>query len=284
MILLRRLRTSEAIPPAFRGERRIAKMATLLASPSSERRFDAGYWKAAKQQLKLESGGKRAYCEAPAAAVAHGDVEHFRPKTVYWWLAYCYDNYVYACQICNQVSKGDAFPTRAARMPEPVVADGATDEERVRFIRCLAPDPLNEPDGLAWAEFECAMLAEQAELLNPYHDVPETHFAWRADPVLKEVVLCAKDGSAESARIVAAAEKYYGLNREELKRWRWRTYEMIETLARVLDDPRIDAPLQKRVRAQIHSMLSHEGEFAGMARYFPHTQWRLDLPAWDDPA
>ena len=127
MTKLERLRTAAAIPPAF--QRRGPYRQVSRADPGTYRRharvqFDV--WKAAKPQLKLETGGKCAYCESPTDTVAHGDVEHFRPKSKYWWLAYCYDNYLYACQICNQVHKGDEFPIHATSglwtgpaLPEP---------------------------------------------------------------------------------------------------------------------------------------------------------------------
>ena len=47
--------------------------------------FKSTVWKAGKPQLKRETGGKCAYCESPTDTVAHGDVEHFRPKSKYWW-------------------------------------------------------------------------------------------------------------------------------------------------------------------------------------------------------
>jgi hypothetical protein len=46
--------------------------------------FNSNVWKVAKPQLKLESGSKCAYCESPTDSVAHGDVEHYRPKSKYW--------------------------------------------------------------------------------------------------------------------------------------------------------------------------------------------------------
>ncbi len=114
MTKLERLRTAAAIPPAFRGAGRIAKSLELIQRRAGGTlEFNSNVWKAAKPQLKLETGGKCAYCESPTDTVAHGDVEHYRPKSKYWWLAYCYDNYVYACQICNQVHKGDEFPIHA---------------------------------------------------------------------------------------------------------------------------------------------------------------------------
>ena len=83
---------------------------------------DSAVWKAAKPQLKAESFGKCAYCEAPTSTVAHGDVEHFRPKDTYWWWSYCYFNYAYGCQVCNQSNKGTKFPLRTdgVRVPAPV--------------------------------------------------------------------------------------------------------------------------------------------------------------------
>ena len=115
MTRIERQRTAAAIPPAFRGAGRVAKSLELIQGRAAGTlEFNATVWKAAKAQLKRETGGKCAYCESPTDTVAHGDVEHYRPKSKYWWLAYCYDNYLYACQICNQVHKGDEFPVHAS--------------------------------------------------------------------------------------------------------------------------------------------------------------------------
>jgi hypothetical protein len=114
MIPLTRIRS--AIPAAFRGEKRIQQLRLLAAAVAQgKREFHSEYWKKAKKQLKAESHDKCAYCEASVAVVAHGDVDHFRPKSTYWWLAYCYDNYAYTCQVCNQIYKGDRFLVRGVR-------------------------------------------------------------------------------------------------------------------------------------------------------------------------
>ncbi|MBI1786218.1 MAG: hypothetical protein HYR60_01540, partial [Acidobacteria bacterium] len=114
MIRLQRARTPDAIPAAVRGRTRIGRNLELLraAQVAATFEFKPGYWKDGKARLKAETHGKCAYCESKIDTVAHGDVEHFRPKSVYWWLAYCYDNHLYACQICNQVFKKDRFPVR----------------------------------------------------------------------------------------------------------------------------------------------------------------------------
>ncbi|MBV0882133.1 hypothetical protein KTQ42_22920 [Noviherbaspirillum sp. L7-7A] len=52
----------------------------------------------------------------------YNDVEHYRPKTSasrlpgcslthgYWWLAFTWENLLYACPNCNRSSKNDKFP------------------------------------------------------------------------------------------------------------------------------------------------------------------------------
>ena len=49
--------------------------------------------------------GKCAYCEQ---WVEQSHVEHYRPKKIYYWLAYSWDNLILACPTCNQ-HKGTNF-------------------------------------------------------------------------------------------------------------------------------------------------------------------------------
>ena len=104
--MIRLTRDRSKIPAAFRDQELIRKNQSLLDAKAAGIALNAAYWKGrdhwkkAKPRLKAESFGKCAYCDSPAGAVTHSDVEHFRPKSIYWWLAYCFDNYLYACQIC----------------------------------------------------------------------------------------------------------------------------------------------------------------------------------------
>jgi uncharacterized protein (TIGR02646 family) len=50
------------------------------------------------------------YCEQHLPENDRGDVEHFRPKSLYRWLAYAFDNYLLSCSICNRQLKKDKFP------------------------------------------------------------------------------------------------------------------------------------------------------------------------------
>ncbi len=98
---------------------------------------------------------KCAYCEMKLSS--YGDVEHFRPKnaiyklktrggqrgantskertywmdgekpgtwdTGYWWLAYDWDNYLVACEICNQQYKSSLFPVHGGHRRRPQKGD-----------------------------------------------------------------------------------------------------------------------------------------------------------------
>lgn len=77
-----------------------------------------------KQKLVAAQHGKCAFCESKLRHIAHGDIEHFRPKAGYlqaagekplkkpgyYWLAYDWTNLLFACQICNQQGKKNLFP------------------------------------------------------------------------------------------------------------------------------------------------------------------------------
>ena len=268
MIRLTRVRTASAIPAGFRGQKRIDRLQELIAfSAAGTFDFKSTVWKAAKNQLKRETHGKCAYCEAPTSAVAHGDVEHFRPKSVYGWLAYCYENYTYSCQICNQTYKADNFP-----IDGPLMAHG--DLAQIAF---LTPDPFDESAGMTYADFQAACAAEEAHLPDVYADDVESLLAWEADAVKKEVIGGARPGSAASARAVAAVDQFLGLNRAELKGLRWSVYQDLDIFREALGVLPDGHPIAVRVVDRIKAMMDGSGEFAGMVRYFVRDVWQLVL-------
>jgi hypothetical protein len=262
MIRLTRDRTAQAIVAGFRGAQRIKRERELLDRRAAGLEPRSQVWKTAKEQLKLEADGKCGYCEGKASHVAHGDVEHYRPKTTYWWLAYCYDNYVFACQICNQSYKGAQFPMAGVPMPVPQIEANA-DLDAVAGT--LAHDPL---DAAAVARFDAAARAEQASIPDPYGDDPERLFSWSADDALGEVEIRPRDRSPSAMRAHDAAERCLGLNRDELRSWRWEIYEVAILLADTVASGQLDAALQGRSEDRLRQMMSVTGEFAGMVRFF----------------
>jgi hypothetical protein len=264
MIQLQRTRTAPAIvakytmPVLLKWEQELIDMAKLVSNKKTPYSFKEDYWKAAKRQLIAESFGKCAYCEAPTNTVAHGDVEHFRPKSRYWWLAYCYDNYLYACQICNQKFKGDEFPVTGTRWIEPNLATVAAGE--------LGVDPLGGPTALN--TFLQISAQEQADLPNPYYVDPESFFIWRADDILKEVEILPNPTHPDAARMHRAVEQYYGLNRKELKGLRYQAYAKFEVLKLASKLNTLSAELARKVELQVQQSKMPEAWFAGMNRYF----------------
>ncbi|MEM9558495.1 MAG: hypothetical protein AAGC60_29855 [Acidobacteriota bacterium] len=275
MIRLERQRTAAAIKVGYRGQNRIRRERELLDRHLAQEKPRSAVWRGAKDQLRSESGGKCAYCEGKAEHVAHGDVEHFRPKSKYWWLAYCYDNFLYSCQICNQSHKSNHFPPHhQPRLPEPALPPTPRPADLDDLAGTLAPDPL---DTTAVDQFRSDCRAEGAHLLNPYEEDPEALFAWRADSVLREVELVQRDASSGSAAALEAAETFLGLNRDELKRWRWEVYETAETLALTVLSGRLQPALRRRIEDKLQRMMSTEGEFAGMVRFLVRENLGLAL-------
>jgi uncharacterized protein (TIGR02646 family) len=76
-------------------------------------------WTDAKDRLKKVSHGKCWYCEARQER-SDNAVDHYRPKSIYPWLAYELTNFRFACTFCNSIrtnpetgesaGKGNHFP------------------------------------------------------------------------------------------------------------------------------------------------------------------------------
>ncbi|MBI3273087.1 MAG: hypothetical protein HYZ53_29120 [Planctomycetes bacterium] len=110
-------------------------------------RFDERIWKRHKSAFIAAQHGKCGYCEV--SSLNHpGAVEHYAPKsaiqelaaegaelaptatvhkrktrtlcdTGYWWLAYNWDNWLFACERCNSAWKRGLFPIREKRRMLP---------------------------------------------------------------------------------------------------------------------------------------------------------------------
>lgn len=274
MIKLQRDRNT--IPPSFRDPGRhgrirelfeAARAGTLKDKPVKERLFSSARWKDAKPALQRDTSGKCAFCETPTTAVYYGDVEHFRPKSTYWWLAYCYENYLFSCRVCNG-KKGDQHMLANAQVSGPAVA-GLSDAALFALALKTSPDPTDHP---ALNALATALTAEGAFLPNPYEHDPEPYFVWKADPVLREVSIAANPAQPGSHNALQAAEDVLGLNRDELRTLRWQAYE---GLSRLRDIAALGGPTKPMVIDFLSSLAKSEMPYAGMVRYFARDQWGL---------
>lgn len=266
MIKLKRARDAASLNVGFTGDGLFTKLTAL-----AQARIDThdkiewegvlGDWKKMKPVLKRDSFDKCAYCEASTADVAHGDVEHFRPKSVYWWLALCVDNYVFSCQLCNQTYKGDRFPIGGVQLAGPKLPLKLPKSKaaRKKLIATLSPDPATANEASLLFEW----LAEDPDLPHPYLEDPEPLFAWAAVETNEEVLLVPPDNaSPRAARAVQAAIDYLGLNRETLARSRYFVYRSFKSEVRNWKHG--DQESLKDIRYMCQS----KHPFAGMCRYF----------------
>ena len=274
MIRLKRRRGPTQVPKRFQVPKttEAAKvLATIYygAQTTGKYAFDSGAWTAAKRVLKADTGGKCAYCEASTQIVAHGDVEHFRPKSVYWWLAFVFDNYLFSCQICNQSYKGDKFPIAGAVLAPPAMPPampaGAT-------LAGLLASLVIEATAVTDDQIRALWNIEDADLPNPYLEDPEILFSYEADDLNREIWL-RSTGSARADRALAAVEGILGLNREDLRRQRYADYRSFFLLRATLGQLKPD--LRQEVLGELRLQQSQKQPFAGMKRYFAR--------AWDLP-
>ena len=283
MIRLRRSRLKTDIHANFHGEKKRAFEEELLIDQRRIRRgeiqkhnFKGNRWNPAKKQLLAETGDKCAYCEAPTSVVTFGDVDHYRPKSIYWWLVYCYDNYLASCQICNQRFKRDAFPIQNRKMRGPIIRRNTTDAFIASKAGTIGPDPLDQDEV---NDFIYQHKLERPRLLNPYFDDPAEYFAWRADDVLKEVEVTPNSENfqvevivntenPEVESIAAASIQYYGLNRKELKDHRYTFYSFYSQYRQRLESDQIPSEARTALINLIEKMKAPEAPFAGMIRYF----------------
>jgi|GEM_PF-6389171 len=110
-----------------------------------------------KEALLNSHHGKCAFCESKVKYLAHGDVEHFRPKAGYeqgygfnldgyFWEAYAWENLYFSCQVCNQLHKKNKFPVL---LNDQLVEVRSTAVRKVSEERPVLIDPGVEDPRLA---------------------------------------------------------------------------------------------------------------------------------------
>jgi hypothetical protein len=135
----------------------------------------------------------------------------------------------------------------------------------------LTPDALDLTAGHALDDFLVAAAKEKAGLVNPYVTDPDPLFKWIANDTLKIVMIAPASNKVAAMRAFAGAKASYGLNREELKRTRWKTYAeflVMKDSLKAFETAGIEPALQQRIRDQILAMTKVDAPYAGMVRYF----------------
>jgi uncharacterized protein (TIGR02646 family) len=105
--------------------------ATLVNAPvpTSAEEVRESIYKAddVRQQLEIDQHYKCAFCECYLPLQYH-DVEHFRPKSHYYWLGHNWKNLLYSCERCNRSYKKTNFPLAAGSVQANSLSDDLTQE------------------------------------------------------------------------------------------------------------------------------------------------------------
>ncbi len=193
------VRITRPLAPADWAAMEAAEVARVRALPEADRIGELGTkYRGAKQPMHRAQHRKCCYCEK-AIEAAYNDVEHYRPKRLYWWLTWRWSNLLVACPNCNRSGKSDQFPLL---------------DERTR----LAPE--DEPPG-----------DEQPLLIDPGSDDPLDHIRFRPDPnVPGRWTPYARAGSKRGQMSI----KTTGLDRDDLlDRYRFHREHMGADLKRL---------------------------------------------------
>lgn len=275
MIKLNRIRTHPPIHENFFGAKRVEANLKLLKQKrdgeldkKGGKKWNSGFWKESKKQLLIEANNKCAYCETPTRVVAYGDVEHFRPKSIYWWLAYSYENYLPSCGACNQEYKKDFFELedKTKQLTGIKLNENLTDADLELLAPTLTVDPVDDNQGKKMSDSFREQKREKALLINPYFDDPEKYFAYLPILETREVVIIPKKPSYE--KMVKACENLFGLNRKELIDFRFQWYLLYVTIRFTLADGGISAQTKVMNESRLKELRADDSAYAGMIRYF----------------
>lgn len=86
------------------------KLSGIIKIRKIETKDFNNFWTELKADFKEKQNSRCAICEKELNDIYSQDIEHYRPKTIYWWLAYNPENYYLACAECNRSYKKIEFP------------------------------------------------------------------------------------------------------------------------------------------------------------------------------
>lgn len=98
-----------AAPPAL-AALRSDKLAAARDAVARGLTIDFEGYEIVKEALSAMQHRKCCYCEKREEQAKYRDVEHYRPKALYWWLAWTWENLLFACIDCNREQKRSRFP------------------------------------------------------------------------------------------------------------------------------------------------------------------------------
>lgn len=144
------IKIERAAEPEGLAERRAEQLKGLIATRPERTSAHAAAYHFTKPALLKMQRHKCCYCDRRHVP-DHNSVEHFRPFARYWWLAWTWENLLFACAACNgKGGKSDQFPLATGSTPlsypeqppggeTPLLIDPTVDDPRqhIRFEQLL---------------------------------------------------------------------------------------------------------------------------------------------------
>ena len=188
-----------------------------------------------KRVLNRIQNTKCCYCERPVFKY-YRDVEHFRPKSNYYWIAYDWENLFLACPVCNRQYKRAQFP-------------------------------LENPDMRAESHHD-DINREEPLLINPAEENPEEFLTFR-----KEIIFSV-NGNRRGAKTIEVLG--LDKDAEEERRKRYNDLKDKFTLAKADPDEYPDlVDVIVNAKETIINAVKDSAPFAAMARIAIHTNFGL---------
>jgi uncharacterized protein (TIGR02646 family) len=222
-----------------RGQRTTEANQLAFVNGAQTFEFDSSIYgaKSVKNALVEAQHGKCAFCESQVRHIAHGDVEHYRPKggvrqngsdpldqPGYFWLAYIWENLFFACQLCNQSFKKNMFP-----LVDPT-----------RRARSHLDD----------------LTAEEPMLLHPADEEPSAFIGFR-----DEIAFPIDDHPRARTTI-----EVLGLNREEMAEFRFDHLARFKLLCDALSLLSPDNDVAQDIRTHLEEAVRPQAQYSSMVR------------------
>ena len=207
------------------GNSKIELALSLMAAHD----FDSQVYgsKIVKDKLKTIFKNKCAFCETNTHVGAHKDIEHYRFKTHYYWLAYEWTNFLLVCQICNRDFKKIQFPIEniANRVRKhPLSITGELDRNKCQI-------------------FSNSLCSEKPLLLHPALDNPNEHLQFLANGAV--------EGLTCKGRV---SINVYGLKRENLRKARENI--VFQLRKDIWEEYSHKIPNTERITIEVHKVIN----------------------------
>ncbi len=211
--------------------------------------------------------GKCAYCESCFSATQPMDVEHWRPKSLYWWLAASWENLLPSCIDCNRARNQEVLGKK-------------TDEKDRGKSKVGKSDLFPLEPGTPRAKIEGTESEEHPLLLNPCTEDPAEHLEFlpltaferptagsgkrRRRPMYALGVVRARQSVRQGGLKAQKSIDVYGLNRSGLVQARAERRLLItgkmftvRALAQLLGELESERA-EKRLIHLVEDLISHE--------------------------